>query len=130
MDDLIRNFDENYFSKEKLDQIQKKLKIELPTSYIEFLTSFNGGYLIKDTLIVKKNNYHVFRLFGFTKLNYNDLDYNTSSSSMSSFPINFIPIGDNQGGDYYLLNLNEGNNYGKVYFWNHERSNQKVNNFG
>jgi hypothetical protein len=42
----------------------------------------------------------------------------------SEFPSGVIPIGEDPGGNYICLNLNEGIDYGKVYFYDHEVENE------
>ncbi len=122
MRDIIKPIEVNLFSEKKLKVLEEQFGF-LPDDYKVFLRNINGGSLIKDSLIVNSIFYDVSQLYGFTnnENKWSDLGYYLNQYDlMSRFPKGTMPIGDNHGGNYYLLNLNNGDNYGAIYYWNHE----------
>lgn len=113
-----------------IKKIEKKLNINLPEDYKKHLLKYNGGHPIKN---------------GYPLIEYIDNDPNDNSADIAWFlaiydgeydnflknyhtfkiwqkrmPDELIPIGCGSGGDQICISV-KGNNYGKVYFWNHEQ---------
>jgi hypothetical protein len=96
--------------------------IKLPRDYKEFLVKINGGKPQKKlfTLKDKSNSSLLSGLFGIS----DEEDYNVliryPIMLMDRIPTNTFPIADDQCGNLILLSI-RGQDYGKVYFWDHER---------
>ncbi len=101
--------------------IEQFFRFKLPQSYKLFLYKSNGG-VTKNKFFLLRNNVKegsvLDRLFGLTaKQYYNMLVYYRDYSTR--IPINTLPIGCDPGGNIILLSV-KGEDYGKVYFWDHE----------
>ena len=105
-----------------INETANELGIQLPESYRKFLLRNNGG----------RPNPTVFPIFGdstdthgilnefccICKKNSNDLIYKRGVFD-GRVPDNFLIIGNDPGGNQICLSI-AGNDYGKVYFWDHE----------
>jgi cell wall assembly regulator SMI1 len=106
----------------ELDDLETTLKVKLPADYRVFLLSFNGG-LPEPNLIPLMNDpadTHAMLECLFCIAEGDNLDITERNSWMEGrMPAGFIAIGEDPGGNQICLDLTP-ENYGKVYFWDHE----------
>jgi hypothetical protein len=117
----------------EIKKFEKKLNIELPKDYIEWLLQYNGGRPEKDGCDVIEMISEVsdgFLVNWFYGLKY-DPTYNESYELYDSYesffdrmPKELIPIACDPGGNQICLGVVKGEHYGKVYFWDHEEEAQ------
>lgn len=104
-----------------INLLEKKLSVNLPTDYKNYLLFHNGGHPEKHMfpLIDSKLHYDngVAWFLAFYEGEYENLlgDYNTYKNRI---PKGFIPIARNSFSDLICLCV-DGNKYGKLYFWDH-----------
>ena len=111
-----------------LDKLEQVLIKKLPDDYRLFLLEHNGGCLDANydyivTFETSGDNQSV--LDAFLNLTYNCFDSDDiyelwNSTYKGRMPSHFLPIARDPGGNIYCLSLGE-NDYGWVYFWDHER---------
>jgi hypothetical protein len=102
--------------------LEKKIGTKLPEDYRLFLLENDGGAPMSDGIPVPQHAEKVMTvqiLFGFNR----DIESSCIEWNMYIFreriPDNLMPIGSSDSGDLYLINLS-GDDYGKIYFWDHE----------
>ncbi len=116
-----------HISKEEILEYQNNNNIILPKDYESFILKNNGGRLIKVNTfpmaesIIEKYAFEGIDCF----LSFNEKTYYKSIDSylktyISRLPNDLFPIGYGPCGDLICLCIH-GKNYGKVYFWDHER---------
>ena len=94
--------------------------MKFPKEYREFLLTVNGGAPKKTDFDIKDiNNYSIVRcFFGLVP----DRDFNflyyLYRIYADRIPRNTLPVGDTISGNLILLSI-RGQDYGKVYFWDH-----------
>lgn len=106
---------------EKFEQI---LGYHLPSSYKNFLLTYNGGHPIPSgfTFGEQGKEYSVAEwLFGLHTEPYNNLAKEWGIYR-ERVPEGFLPIGTDPGGNLLLLCVT-GNARGAVFFWDHEEEN-------
>lgn len=107
--------------KNVVDALEQLWNFGLPRDYKEFLINYNGGnpdpccFSFKNT--PEKGSF-IDNLFGVIKDLNNNLLLNIDLYK-NRIPTNFIPIGDDPGGNLILLSVKTPDR-GKVYFWDHE----------
>ncbi|MCK8495886.1 SMI1/KNR4 family protein [Spirosoma sp. RP8] len=109
-----------------IKEFEEKINFKLPTDYESFLLVYNGGIPLKNRFLINKlQGFDSIDLFfglsldkDFLNLNY-QLDYYEDR-----FPPGIIPIGEDPGGNYICLDANQGENYGRIYFYDHEVENE------
>lgn len=123
-DQNLRNlFEKPFFplSEDIVEAVAQGLVIKLPKSYKKFLVEVNGG-IPKNSGFRFKDDSNGSLLSGFYGIvpdrYYNLLFYCGVYSSR--VPSNTLPIAGDQLGNIILLSV-KGQDYGKVYFWDHER---------
>jgi cell wall assembly regulator SMI1 len=110
-----------------VSRFEKKIGFILPNDFKDFLYEFNGGlteegsdvFFIND----RKKNSMIDKFFGLDLKPSSNIEYLLDYYS-DRFPKGIIPIGEDPGGNYICLNVNEGKDYGKVYFYDHEVDNE------
>jgi len=108
---------------EKLDEFEQTHGFKLPDDYRSFLLEFNGGYPIPEIIDFiqygKSQSDIVNYLCGIHNGEYwASLEWHINILK-NRVPSGFIPIGDDPGGNAYLLGVVD-EHFGKVYFWDHE----------
>lgn len=101
-----------------IDELEKRFG-EFPVEYRKFLLRYNGGIPIPNT-IVTNNNERVVNFFFPIKspANYPE-DFQVYWDEYGSrIPRGVLPIASAGGGDLILI-VNNGINFGKVYYWDH-----------
>ncbi len=105
-----------------LSCLEKYWEIKIPKRYRDFLLEFNGGYP-KERLEFSfkgSNDGSVLSAFlGITPQEHNDL-LNHLKIYNNRIPKNTLPIGYDTFGNLILIAA-KGQDYGKIYFWDHER---------
>jgi len=109
--------------------VEKELNIKFPEDYKQHLLKHNGGHPIKNRYpmiecIDNDPNNNTADIDWFLAIydgEYDNFlkDYNTFKIWQKRMPDELIPIGCGSGGDQICISV-KGNNYGKVYFWNHD----------
>jgi cell wall assembly regulator SMI1 len=107
-------------------RIEEKLTINLPEQYRTHLLKYNGGRPVRcafSTLGVNEGNYspfssgvHYFYAIYEGKQENFETKYNIFKGRM---PANMIPIASDGGGNQICVSVS-GNDYGHIYFWDHE----------
>ena len=93
-------------------------KCEFPEDYKKFLLEYNGG-IPEKTLIYFSNDGGIIDLFfGFCDDDIYGLRKN-NASYLNRKPSNMMPIACDPGGNLFLMSI-RGNDYGSIYFWDHE----------
>ncbi len=103
----------------ELDAFLRKIGYKLPNDYLEFLRQHNGGYVKDSYSTYFKNGDQKFILTSMFGLGADDDLKNQFEIFKRRIPASCIPIGRDAGGNLVCLNLSE-DNYGFVYFWDHE----------
>jgi cell wall assembly regulator SMI1 len=99
---------------------ERENNIILPNDYKKFLIEYNGGEPLSSLFKLNRElgTIVINNLYGLnTKEKYDDIikAMQTYSNRISN---QFIPIGDDPGGDQIVLGIS-GDFKGKVYFWDH-----------
>jgi hypothetical protein len=110
---------------EKINNLENKTDINIPLNYKEFLLKNNGGYPKKRGFLyrVQTNGRRavVNKFLGIHDGENNNL-YKyliTYKIREKRLPSNLIPIANDPGGNLICLSIN-GEDVGKVYFWDHD----------
>lgn len=113
---------------EDIQKIEKDFQIILPLDYKHFLLEKNGGLPKKNTFNL--NNYEekceIFFSIddGITTYKHLTLEEQwTDLVKLSYLPDDLYPMGRDGGGNYICISL-KGENYGKIYFYDHEVDNE------
>ena len=113
-------------SPDRIQAFERKNNFKLPKDYSNFLLLNNGGYIEKGVFLINDfQGYDKIEVFHGFELNneYSNLDYLVDMFP-DRFIKNIIPVGRDGGGNYICLNVNEGEDYGKIYFYDHEVDNE------
>lgn len=102
-------------SSEDIKRVEQELKVKLPDHYIEYVTSIPS----KVIGIKKQLGYFPFLFDNPEEII--TVNQHLGFYDTSKFIKHKLCIGENGGGDYYLIDLNEVTNQ-KVYFFDHEES--------
>lgn len=92
----------------------------LPADYREFLLQYNGGrpnpkfFVFKDS----ENGSSIHTFLGFSD-EYSKSLVKKRSMFHKRIPMRFFPIAYDDGGNLICISVS-GNDYGKVYFWDHD----------
>jgi hypothetical protein len=118
-------------SKSVIEQLESKFQIQLPSEYFDFLEKHNGGFIQPCRFEINsrqgKSTIDIF--YGIMDIgsSYEHLDLeNNFSKKILLMPEEIYPIGNDPGGNYICLCM-KGDNYGKVYFFDHEEPNEEAN---
>lgn len=106
------------------------IKALLPKEYKSFIIQTNGGFPKPDIFIINdfQGTSIIDIFYGFSDgISYPHLDLiKNYIDTRLDIPKNVIPIGEDPGGNYICMSLSE-DNYGKIYFWDHEVPNEDEN---
>ena len=125
--EFLKNFDMIFTP--RIIAFEEKNNFKLPDDYFRFLKNYNGGYPTRDKFnISDSQGIDILDVFhGLdVKPRFSNLDYLVDNYT-DRFIHHIIPIGHDAGGNYVCLNVNQGNDYGKVYFYDHEVENEDEN---
>ena len=112
---------------DSFSEVENLLRGFLPKEYKEFMLEHNGGRPIKRLALSfmeydpEKNEIfeNELDIYSFNKLEDIPSFYDNLFSS-ELIPEHYCPIADDSCGNEVLLCVKEGENYGKIYFANHE----------
>ncbi|WGH77096.1 SMI1/KNR4 family protein [Tenacibaculum tangerinum] len=101
---------EKSIKSEDLVAFEKKFELILPERYKEHMLKFNGGFPDKDY-------YKGVNIAHFNPIKYGDdtLEHNILDLQ-DVLPVGYLPFAYDLGGNQICMDLNEGENYGKVYY--------------
>jgi len=112
-------------TKEVINNFERENNISLPEDYIEFLLKNNGGMFIYDYVnfdFKDKLGDNTAIVDIFYGINYPADVYDLKTMlnrTRDRMPNNIIPIANDPGGNKICISI-KGEDYGKVYFWDHE----------
>jgi len=119
-------------TKKEISAFEKLIGFNLPENYSAFLRLNNGGQPKLDTLKVRigktEELWSINYFYGLhSKEDWASM-FVVLNSLKSRIPNEFIPIANDSGGNYYVLNLSK-EKYGQISFWNHnnESENKGIN---
>lgn len=115
--------------KEKdLKALQEMIGFELPDDYSVFLKLYNGGKPKLDSLKIHKRKkeelWSLGYFFGLHNKEYWASIFWAIKSLENRIPKEFLPIADNSGGDYYVMNLSK-EKFGQIFIWEHNNESAK-----
>lgn len=90
-----------------INNFETQFSYNLPQNFIKFISKFNGG-LVKDNDDIRK-----FLSIKYGKLTIEEL-IDTHQIAEQNIPQGFLPIALDYSDNPITLNLNEGENYGKI----------------
>ena len=93
--------------------------MSLPSSYVEFLTSFSNGGRVEPTGPGSFPEVGLVALLGVEREDDLDIEDRIRECSDGRLPSGYIPIGDAEGGNLVCLSIG-ADDYGSVWFWDHE----------
>jgi len=107
-------------TEQDLDEFENLIKSPLPPDFRNFLLTQNGGTPDKSTITVNGNDRVVQKIYALV----NESKIYTLTHLISVYknrvPAGMLPFGDDPAGNLYLIRLDPGEFYGKIYFWDHE----------
>ena len=114
---LISKFD-TYGIEQKVIQFEATYNIQFPSQYKKFILKYNGGHTPDTTFKVKpRRNEDVISFYGIGV---------EEECSLEKHPWiderignGYLPIADDDFGNEYLIGIAK-ENYGKIYFYDHE----------
>ncbi len=114
---LISKF-ATYNDDDKVTEMEEQYNIILPSQYKSFLSKYNGGYTPKTKFKIGKiaSDIRGFYGIGNVKLSFSGIELGEWVDR------GFLPIASDSFGNYLLIGL-DNNNYGKIFFWDHEAEN-------
>lgn len=121
---LLENF--GGLSTKRLKNFEEKHILRLPVDYRCFLLKNNGGYIENGNFLINdfqgEDRIEVFHGLDL-KQRFSNIEYLIETYS-DRFNVKVLPIGHDGGGNFICLDVNEGQNYGKVYFYDNEVDNE------
>lgn len=97
---------------------EKYFKCQFPEDYKKFLLDYNGGTPDKTLIYFESDEGVITYFLGIC----NDSIYgirNINNRFINRIPTNTLPIARDPGGNLFLMSI-RGDDYGSVYFWDHE----------
>jgi hypothetical protein len=113
------------FRLSSIKELEKELETTLPKDYKAYLQSFDviGFHKKLKVFVVEKNPLTEFTyleiLYGFSERNIYNLFTLIFDTYSGRIPDETIPIGQDAYGNLFLLSV-YGDNFGKIWFWDHE----------
>ncbi len=117
MEHITRN-NVNSLNIEEIQNFAQEYHINLPANFISLYLKYNGG-LLMDNENIKK-----FLSLKYGKINIEDI-IRIHQISEKNIPENYLPFANDWSDNPITINLNEGNDYGKIvkfYFDTDEES--------
>lgn len=114
-------------SSEMLDQVEKRLNIQLPDQYRQFLLRHNGGTPTPNLFeCADGGGSFVHKFLAIHDGPYDNFERESLSFwANKSVPDNIVPIACDAFGNYVCLSVS-GADAGSIYFWNHEKQRGKA----
>lgn len=107
----VKSKDASKIGDKDIKAFEKQFNIKLPLTYCSIIKENNGATLDSNIANIADSNKPSLR--SFIKLN----EIQKVKSGFEKLPENFLPFGDDDCGNYFLIELNKE---GSVYFWDHE----------
>jgi SMI1-KNR4 cell-wall len=102
-----------------IDVFESKFGISLPEDYRAFLRDVRGGYPSRDWAPFEGDGDYISHIFGLkSAVTWKAIDYGIDAFGAPS-ATGFLPVAICNGGNYFLLKINEPNR-GAVFFWDHD----------
>ncbi len=102
-----------------IDSFQEKFNIRMPRDYKQFLLNINGGAPDKYWVPFEDDGDYISHFYGIHDGdNWLKLEHAVKDFAEAE-PIRFIPVAISNGGNYFIMRIN-GENRGKIYFWDHD----------
>jgi hypothetical protein len=109
-------------SEDEVRDFEKKNGFMLPSDYRAFLLNINGGVPSKSLVDVPKIGEQVVqRCYALKSPAVNYTLGRVLENYEGRVPQVMLPIGDDPGGNLFLIGVSGEECYGKVYFWDHEQ---------
>jgi len=115
-----------------LEALEQKYGVKLPSDYVALLKTNNGVILKVNKFFISdgQGSSTLGILFGLADTDtaqFGHLDLGKNwRKTRASMPDDIFPIGRDPGGNYVCMCL-EGENYGKIFFYDHEEPNEDEN---
>ncbi|MDX2105821.1 MAG: SMI1/KNR4 family protein [Candidatus Melainabacteria bacterium] len=105
---------------EQIDNIEKTLKVSFPEDYKRFLLAHNGGTPSPGAFNCVDGESS--SVCGFHEIGADDHKdiLNVAKIRKDRLPRNFVAIACDGGGNEICIDCEPGQDFGKVYFWEHE----------
>jgi cell wall assembly regulator SMI1 len=104
----------------QLDDLEKYFGVKFPQAYRDFMLITNGGIPLHGCFDSKDGKESSSVSF-YTVLPGNSRDaVENNKAREHRLPRGFVAIGDDGGGNEICIDCNEGQEYGKIYFWDHD----------
>jgi SMI1-KNR4 cell-wall len=121
------NINESYssISVEKIQELEEKVGMKIPQTYIDFLLNYNGGIPEPCGFVYRAEETNelgtVNRFLGLHSGKHDNLyDYLMLYKEREKrIPSNLIPIANDPGGNLICLSI-DGSDLGNIYFWDHD----------
>lgn len=109
-------------SEDDVRDFEKKNGCVLPSDYRTFLLERNGGVPTKSLIEVPTIGEQVVqRCYALKSPAVRYTLGGVLEVYKGRVPQGMLPIGDDPGGNLFLIGLSQGERYGKIYFWDHEQ---------
>ncbi len=106
------------FNLKIFNEFCERYKLKFPQSFIDYLSQYNDGVLEPNIIEGTDNDYYIRYFYGTSNENFSNIA-TVYENYIGRLPENCIPIADPDFGNEICISLDE-NNYGKIYFWDHE----------
>ena len=106
------------FNKEKFVFFCEKYELEFPESFVKFIEEHNEAELEPNIVYLPDNECYIRNFYGTSNESYFDI-IATYETYVDRMPSKCVPIADPDFGNEICMSL-EKENYGKIYFWDHE----------
>lgn len=120
--DLIFEETKNPTTESEIASLEKRLNITLPNQYRDHILKYNGGYPSKecfDTQGGGRSKIHYFYAIYNGKYSNFENTYTKFKIKQNRLLPHIFPIAHDEGGNQICISIGE-NDYGYVYFWDHE----------
>ncbi len=108
----------NKFNPKIFDDFCERYELKFPKAFIDYLSQYNVGVLESNMIHGTDNEYYIRYFYGTANESYFNIA-TVYENYIGRMPEKCIPIADPDFGNEICISLAE-NNYGKIYFWDHE----------
>jgi cell wall assembly regulator SMI1 len=109
----------------ELASVERELGVEFPRDYRRFLLEQNGGRPVDDWMLDTPLSHSLGGVepcdfFSLGRSGEYDMSWMLDSYGVDWLAAGLLPVAEDGGGNVICLSL-RGDDYGAVYFWDHER---------